>query len=108
MISNLGTGILLVNGFAKDDIGDLNLELNLALLGERHGYFNCMVDFVVAPPSFADAINPQGEIDIGESDHLMLIDIAKSIDLPKGVFPEGKPARIRLKRFDGLELAGAS
>ena len=91
----------LVDWFSKNNSGDIYMELNLAFLGERNVYFRCVAD--VAPPSIGDSENAELKFNVADSDNLVLVDVAKLVDLPQGMILKGWPSRIRLKRLNNLE-----
>src|SRR5271166_1169208 len=93
----------LVDWFTENHIRDIYLEFNLALFGERNSYLHCVVDFIVPSSGITNSIDTQGKINVSNSDDLMLVDIAKFVDLPKGMTLKGRPARIRLERLDNLD-----
>jgi hypothetical protein len=93
----------LLDWFAKYNSGDLYLELNLVFLGKRNCYARCVAIGVGGATRATDAIDAQPEINRTNSDNLMLVDIAKLVDLPEGVRLKRWPSRIWLKGLDDLQ-----
>jgi len=84
---------------SKYHSGDLYLEFYLAFLGQRNSYARGTAVGICRTPCAADVIDANSEINRTNSDNLMLVDIAKLIDLPQGVGFEIWPSRVWLKRF---------
>lgn len=93
--------VSLVDWLSKYNSGDIYMELNLALLGERDSYFRCVLD--VAPSSITDSKNAKLKFNIADGDNLMLVDVAKLIDSPKRMVFERRPTGVRLKRLNEFE-----
>lgn len=92
-----------VDWFSKYNSGDLYLEINLAFLGNRNCYARCMAIGIGRSKRSTNSKDSQSKINGTDRDDLMLINIAKLVDLPEGVVLKCWPSRIWLKRLDNLE-----
>ncbi len=95
-------GISRFDWLSKYDSGDFYIELKFVFFGERDTYFDAIIR--VVPPSCGNRWS-DGDFkkDMAHGNDLMLVDVTKSIQLPKGMVLERRPSFIRLKRFDDAE-----
>lgn len=99
----VGHSVSGVNWLAKWDIGHFYLQLKFVFVGQRNTYQNAVLKVWTGGQ---DNISFQPERNTANSDLLMLVDIGKSVQLPKGMCLKSRQVRIWLKRFDDLESNG--
>lgn len=86
-----------IDWISKFENGHAWLEYHGLLDGERPAYFVSIVEVCPDPPL---GFNIDGGIDTSSDGKSMFIDIAKFIQLPKGIIPVGRTSIVRLKFFD--------
>jgi hypothetical protein len=87
-----------IDWISKYNVGDIYLELKVVLFGERNSYFNYVIE--VAPECLTNSIHLNGKLYAAKCHDLMLIDIAKFVQLPEGMISKSCPGFVRLKRLD--------
>lgn len=90
------------NWVSKYDCGEVYIDVKFAFLGERNTYFNAMIR-IASPNSGNCGRDRDLECDVTDRDDPMLVDVAKSIQLPEGMILERRPSFIWLKRLDNGE-----
>lgn len=96
-------GIRGVNWWSKWNVGHFYLQLKFVFFGKRDAYQGAVLK---VRSGCHDDVSFKAKGNAPNSDLLMLVDIAKAIQLPKGMFLTPRPVRIWLKRFDDLEGGG--
>ena len=76
-----------INWVPKQNSDDFCFEFNLALFGKIDGYFRYVIR--VAPEIFADAEDAELKLNAADSDKLMLVEVAKPVDLPQRMIFKG-------------------
>jgi len=97
----IGDSVRCVDWVSKYNVGDIYLELKAVLLGERNSYFNYVIE--VLPEYLTNAIHSNGKLDTAKGHDLMLVDVAKFVQLPEGMTLKCCPSFVRLKRLDNAE-----
>jgi hypothetical protein len=96
----VGHSVSGVNWHTKWDVGNFYLQLKFVFVGQRNTYQNAVLKVYTGGQN---NISVQPERNTANGDLLMLVDIGKFVQLPKGMFLTPRPVRVWLKRFDNLE-----
>src|ERR1700687_1096814 len=95
---NLETTARAVDWLPKYDLGHYWIELQIVFLGQRNGYFCCIVE--IAPGPFGDSGDTELQIGGVYRENHVLVGNAEFIENPEGMILESRASVIRLKRFD--------
>lgn len=96
-------GVSGVNWFPKWDGGNFYLQLKFIFVGQRDAYQGAVLK---VRSGRKDNVSLEAEGDGADDDLLMLVDIGKAIQLPKGMILAPRPVLVWLKGFDNADGSG--
>jgi len=80
------------------NLGNIHIELRLVFFGQRNTHYRCVIE--IASPNLRNVEDANLKLDAGDTDELVLVHIAESIQLPEGVILKRCPSLVRLKGID--------